>query len=148
MTDGDAFELVRNGLFARTKLTWALARDIAERAAERAEAAPSRLKRDLGDREIRLAKKRRRPLDASREKVSMRRHTEGFFRDWGYELARKEFGEYTIAEQTNDRVVVRPTSGNGDDAMRMANDIYEGAHPAASSVRFVQFVPKPSVIRS
>lgn len=27
------------------------------------------------------------------------KHTEGFFRDWGYELARKEFGEYTISEQ-------------------------------------------------
>ncbi|MGF1510464.1 MAG: isocitrate/isopropylmalate family dehydrogenase [Myxococcota bacterium] len=27
------------------------------------------------------------------------RHTEGFFRDWGYEIARKEFGEYTVTEQ-------------------------------------------------
>ncbi len=27
------------------------------------------------------------------------RHTEGFFRDWGYELSRKEFGEYTVTEQ-------------------------------------------------
>lgn len=27
------------------------------------------------------------------------KHTEGYFRDWGYELARKEFGEYTITEQ-------------------------------------------------
>jgi isocitrate dehydrogenase len=27
------------------------------------------------------------------------RHTEGFFRDWGYELAKKEFGDYTVTEQ-------------------------------------------------
>jgi isocitrate dehydrogenase len=32
-------------------------------------------------------------------KGNVMRHTEGFFRDWGYELARKEFGEYTITEQ-------------------------------------------------
>jgi isocitrate dehydrogenase len=32
-------------------------------------------------------------------KGSIMKHTEGFFRDWGYELARKEFGEYTISEQ-------------------------------------------------
>lgn len=32
-------------------------------------------------------------------KGSIMRHTEGFFRDWGYELARKEFGEYTVSEQ-------------------------------------------------
>lgn len=27
------------------------------------------------------------------------KHTEGFFRDWGFEIARKEFGEYTVTEQ-------------------------------------------------
>lgn len=32
-------------------------------------------------------------------KGNVMKHTEGFFRDWGYELARKEFGEYTISEQ-------------------------------------------------
>lgn len=32
-------------------------------------------------------------------KGSVMRHTEGFFRDWGYELARKEFGDYTVTEQ-------------------------------------------------
>ncbi|MCK6546558.1 isocitrate/isopropylmalate family dehydrogenase [Myxococcota bacterium] len=32
-------------------------------------------------------------------KSSVMKHTEGFFRDWGYELARKEFAEYTISEQ-------------------------------------------------
>lgn len=32
-------------------------------------------------------------------KGSVMRHTEGFFRDWGYELARKEFGDATVTEQ-------------------------------------------------
>jgi hypothetical protein len=63
-------------------------------------------------------------------------------------LAKREPAEHSIVEQTNDRVIVRPASGSGDDALRMANDIYEHAHPAAASVRFVQFVPKPSVTRS
>lgn len=27
------------------------------------------------------------------------RHTEGFFRDWGFEIARKEFGDSTVTEQ-------------------------------------------------
>lgn len=31
-------------------------------------------------------------------KGEVMRHTEGFFRDWGYELARKEFNEYTVTE--------------------------------------------------
>jgi isocitrate dehydrogenase len=48
------------------------------------------------------------------------RHTEGFFRDWGYEIARKEFGDATITEAEVDerhdgepprgRVVVRDRS--------------------------------------
>ena len=32
-------------------------------------------------------------------KGAVMRHTEGFFRDWGYELARKEFGDAAITEQ-------------------------------------------------
>lgn len=32
-------------------------------------------------------------------KGSVMRHTEGFFRDWGYEIARKEYGDATITEQ-------------------------------------------------
>lgn len=51
---------------------------------------------------------------------------------------------HRIAEETSDRIVVQPESGHGDDALTLANEIYERAHPAAASVRFVQFVPKPS----
>jgi hypothetical protein len=56
--------------------------------------------------------------------------------------------QHTIAEDTDDWIVVHPASGSGDDALKLANDIYERAHPAAASVRFVQFVPKPTVVRS
>ena len=52
---------------------------------------------------IRLAleyavKHRRRSVTFIHEGTIMR-HTEGFFRDWGYEIARKEFGEYTVSEE-------------------------------------------------
>lgn len=54
-------------------------------------------------------------------KASIMRHTEGFFSDWGYELARKEFGDGTVTEQEiqeNDgqiprgKVIVRDRSSN------------------------------------
>ena len=54
----------------------------------------------------------------------------------------------TIDEDREDGMVLRPRSGSGDDALKIANDIYERVRPAAASVRFVQFVPKPSTYRS
>jgi hypothetical protein len=56
--------------------------------------------------------------------------------------------EHAITEDTDDQMVLRPTSGSGDDALKLANDIYEQAHPAAASVRFIQFVPKPTSERA
>ena len=52
---------------------------------------------------------------------------------------------HKISESTDERMIVRPESGDGEDALKIANEIYERAHPAAASVRFIQFVPKPSV---
>jgi hypothetical protein len=49
---------------------------------------------------------------------------------------------HKIVESTDDGLVVAPTSGKGEDALKLANDIQERGHPAAASVRFVQFVPK------
>lgn len=63
-------------------------------------------------------------------------------------LAKEGVPSHRIAEETSDRLVVQPASGQGDDALDLANEIYERAHPAAASVRFVQFVPKPTVVRS
>lgn len=48
-----------------------------------------------------------------------------------------------IAEDREDRIVLRLRSGSGDDAIDVANYVFEAAHPAAASVRLVQFVPKP-----
>ena len=52
-----------------------------------------------------------------------------------------------ISEQSDDRLLLRPTSGSGDDALDVANYVYEHAHPAAASIRFVQFVPRPDTRR-
>lgn len=49
---------------------------------------------------------------------------------------------HTVMEESSDRMTLRPASGSGEDALALANEIYERAHPAAASVRFVQFVPK------
>jgi hypothetical protein len=48
-----------------------------------------------------------------------------------------------VVDENDDRVVLRPRSGNGDDAIALANHIFEKAKPAASAVDFVRFVPKP-----
>jgi hypothetical protein len=51
--------------------------------------------------------------------------------------------DVTVTEDTPDRLVLRPVSGHGEDALHLANRIQERAKPAAVSIRFVQFVPKP-----
>jgi hypothetical protein len=52
---------------------------------------------------------------------------------------------HEIVQSTDEGLVVQPTSGKGEDALNLANDIQERGHPAAASVRFVQFVPKRDV---
>ena len=54
---------------------------------------------------------------------------------------------HLIAEDTDERLVLAPRSGSGDDALRLANEVYERARPAAASVRFAQIVAKPGVKR-
>ncbi|MBC9879468.1 hypothetical protein G8O24_19190 [Bradyrhizobium sp. INPA01-394B] len=54
--------------------------------------------------------------------------------------------DVSVTEDTKDRLVLRPVSGHGEDALNLANSIQEHAKPAAASVRFVQFVPKPGTI--
>ena len=60
-------------------------------------------------------------------------------------LADRDLLPHTISQSTDDGVIVQPLSGRGDDALRIANEIHERGHPAAASVRFIQFVPKPKV---
>ena len=59
-------------------------------------------------------------------------------------LADKAHG-MVVKEDSDGRLLLTPASGSSVDALRMANKIFEDAHPASSSVRFVQFVPKPDV---
>jgi hypothetical protein len=54
---------------------------------------------------------------------------------------------HTIKENSDERIVIAPASGLGDDALKIANEIYERASPAAASPRFIQIVPKPTVRR-
>ena len=62
-------------------------------------------------------------------------------------LLASNFRDAAISEETEDRLILKPRSGDARDALKMANKIFELAHPAASSVRFVQFIPKPGVRR-
>ena len=62
-------------------------------------------------------------------------------------LLASDFHDAAISEETDDRMILTPRSGDARDALKMANKIFENAHPAASSVRFVQFIPKPGVKR-
>jgi len=62
-------------------------------------------------------------------------------------LVASDFHDAAITEETEDRLILKPRSGDARDALKMANEIFEHAHPAASSVRFVQFIPKPGVKR-
>ena len=48
-----------------------------------------------------------------------------------------------ITDDAPDRLALRPRSGKGEDALDLANYIYEHVRPAASSVRMLQVVPKP-----
>lgn len=54
---------------------------------------------------------------------------------------------FEIIDDGEDRLVVRPTSGHGDDALKLANYIHERAHPPSATARFMQFLPKPSLQR-
>lgn len=48
-----------------------------------------------------------------------------------------------IKEEQNDRMVLRPVSGNGADAITLANTLHETIHPKMAQARFVRIVPKP-----
>lgn len=58
-------------------------------------------------------------------------------------VLKKSGQDVVVSDSSNDRVVFAPASGDPLDALDLANDIYESVHPNASSVRFVQVVPRP-----
>jgi hypothetical protein len=53
--------------------------------------------------------------------------------------------DVVVSDESSSGLVLRPKSGSSDDTLAVANYLYEQAHPLASSVRFVQFVPKRDV---
>ncbi len=48
-----------------------------------------------------------------------------------------------IIEDSADRLVLQPRSGSAEDALDVANYLQEKGGPAAATVRFVRFIPKP-----
>ena len=49
----------------------------------------------------------------------------------------------TIVEERGDRVVLRPNSGSGNDALQLANRMYEELAPEMVQVRMIRVLPKP-----
>ena len=72
-----AVEPLQHGAFAHTQLARTLAGDVAERAAERAQASPAGVERDLGDGKVGVAEQRLRALDPPRQQVAVRGDAEG-----------------------------------------------------------------------
>lgn len=64
------------GLRAGAVLARALAGDVAEDAPECAQAFPAGAEGDFGDRQVGVAQQRRRPFDAARQQITMRRDAE------------------------------------------------------------------------
>lgn len=50
-----------------------------------------------------------------------------------------------IVKDADGMIVVRLKSGSGDEALDLASRVYEQAHPAAASPRFIQITRRPSV---
>lgn len=57
-------------------------------------------------------------------------------------LAKKGALPPNVSQSTDVGLTVRPESGSGVDALKIANEIHEKAQDAAASVRFIQFVPR------
>ena len=49
----------------------------------------------------------------------------------------------TIVEERGDRVVLRPLSGSGNDALHLANRIHEELAPEMVQVRMIRVLPRP-----
>jgi hypothetical protein len=53
-----------------------------------------------------------------------------------------------VCQSADDYLTVRPASGSGVDAIKIANEIHERGHVGDASVRFIQFVPRRTGGRS
>lgn len=48
-----------------------------------------------------------------------------------------------VIRDAGERIVVRPTSGRGEDALELANRVEEAVHPLLAQARFLRIVPRP-----
>ena len=62
----------------------------------------------------------------------------------GY-LGKKGIPQTEIASERRGQFVLRPRSGLGQDALRIANEITEQVHPELSQVRLLRVTPRPGV---
>jgi hypothetical protein len=53
-----------------------------------------------------------------------------------------------VSQSSDDYLTVRPMSGSGVDALKIANEIHERGHVGDASVRLIQFVPRRTGGRS
>jgi hypothetical protein len=54
----------------------------------------------------------------------------------------------TVVSRDDDRVVLRPVSGSGEDALTIANDLAEEIGPEMAQARFIRVTPRPNTRRS
>jgi hypothetical protein len=52
-----------------------------------------------------------------------------------------------VGSEEHGKMVLRPKSGRGVDALSLANFIYERAHPPMAQARFMRIVPRPDAQR-
>jgi hypothetical protein len=48
-----------------------------------------------------------------------------------------------VVRDTHERMVVRPSSGRGMDALQLANSVVEAVHPSMAQARLLRVVPRP-----
>ena len=51
----------------------------------------------------------------------------------------------TVAERSEERLVIRPDSGRGEDALAIANHVHEAYDVDVAQARFRRVVPRPGV---
>ena len=59
------------------------------------------------------------------------------------DLVHKGVFDGVLIDEKPGRLTLSPTSGNGDDALKLANQLVEQLHPDAVSPRFLRLVPRP-----
>ena len=70
----------------------------------------ARASKQLVRKAIRYAIERKKPSVTLMHKGNIMKYTEGAFKEWGYQVAREEFPEFTITEEEAGKLAKRPAS--------------------------------------